>query len=82
MLSIETFRSPRSTEPMYVRWMPALSARASWDKPRFDRRRRRLAATRARPSTGFSVVRANPRDRRLTVAEDRDLADEGSTAYE
>ena len=28
------FRSPRSTEPMYVRCSPATSASASWESPR------------------------------------------------
>lgn len=37
MLSIETFRSARSTLPMYVRWSPVAAARDSCDNPRSTR---------------------------------------------
>ncbi len=42
MLSIETFSSPRSTEPMYVRCKLAVCARASCETPMASRRKRRL----------------------------------------
>lgn len=38
-----TFRSPRSTDPMYVLWRPHRSASSSWEKPWCWRRRRRLS---------------------------------------
>lgn len=54
MLSMDTLRSARSTDPTYVRWIPARSASASCDKPRIARNRRRFAATRTRPFAGRS----------------------------
>ncbi len=36
----ERFLSPRSTEPMYVRWRPDAAAKASCDMPAVSRRAR------------------------------------------
>jgi len=42
MLSIGHFLSPRSTDPMYVRWRPEVAPNASWEIPRRLRIRRRV----------------------------------------
>ncbi len=52
-LSIEMFRCARSTDPRYVRCIPARSASASCDNPRCARSRRRLTAMSRRPSVGL-----------------------------
>src|SRR6185437_13638574 len=44
ILSIETFRSPRSIEPMYVRCNPARCASSSWEIPRWARSLRMFCA--------------------------------------
>ena len=51
ILSIETFRSPRSTEPIYVRCKVAVCASASCENPRASRRKRRL-----RPKTFLALA--------------------------
>ncbi len=50
------FRSPRSTEPTYVRWSPARSASASWLRPRDARTARTRSPNATRGSAG-SVTR-------------------------
>ena len=45
MFSTETFRLPRSTELMYVRWRLERAASSSWDSPAEVRSRLRLAAS-------------------------------------
>lgn len=50
MLSSEMLVSPRSTDPMYVRWSLQRSANDSWENPASFRSRRM-----ARPSLTLSV---------------------------
>lgn len=53
MLSIEIFRSPRSTDPTYVRCKPDAVAKASCESPARSRASRRFSAKRRRVFEGF-----------------------------
>ncbi len=53
MLSIEIFLSVLSTEPIYVLWSPAMSARASCDKPSSPRFSFRFRARISLADKGF-----------------------------
>ena len=56
MLTIDTFRSPRSTLLTYVRCRPAFAARFSWEIPFEVRTSRSFAPNRTRTSSNCSVL--------------------------